>query len=86
MLGLVVFTGYQAAIGTINVQVGNYRGAYNSAWVGSMMAIIASFFLSWLGFYLVKGSVMRDRETGVGQIMASTPLTRPAVCIWQMAE
>ena len=41
------------------------------------MAIIASFFLSWLGFYLVKGSVMRDRETGVGQIMASTPLTRP---------
>ena len=54
MLGLVVFLGYQAAVGNINVQVGNYRGEYNSAWVGSMMAIIASFFLGLFGFYLVK--------------------------------
>jgi ABC-type transport system involved in multi-copper enzyme maturation permease subunit len=77
MLGLVVFLGYQAAIGNIYVQVGEYRGEFNSAWVGSMMAIIASFFLSWFGFYLVKGSVARDRETGVGQIIATTPLTRP---------
>jgi len=77
MLGAVVFLGYQAAIGNINVQVGNYRGEFNSAWVGIRMAIIASFFLSWLGFYLVKSSVARYRETGVGQIMVTTPLTRP---------
>jgi hypothetical protein len=76
MLGAVIFLGYQAAIGNVKVQVGDYRGEYNSAWVGSMMAVIASFFLGWLGFYLVKGSVARDRETGVGQIMATTPLTR----------
>jgi len=77
MLGLVVFLGYQAAIGNIYVQVGEYRGEFNSAWVGSMMAAIASAFLGWIGFYLVKGSVARDRETGVGQIMATTPLTCP---------
>jgi ABC-type transport system involved in multi-copper enzyme maturation permease subunit len=77
MLGLVVFLGYQAAIGNIYVQVGEYRGEFNSAWVGSMMSAIASAFLGWFGFYLVKGSVSRDRETGVGQIMATTPLTRP---------
>jgi hypothetical protein len=77
MLGAVVFLGYQAAIGNFTVQLGNYRGEFNSAWVGSMMAIIASFMLGWFGFYLVKGSVARDRETGVGQIMATTPLTRP---------
>ena len=77
MLGLVVFLGYQAAVGNIYVQVGEYRGEFNPAWVGSMMAIIASFFLGWFGFYLVIGSVARDRETGVGQIMATTPLTRP---------
>ena len=77
MLGAVVFLGYQAAIGNVRVQLGDYRGEFNSAWVGSMMAIIASFFLGWFGFYLVKGSVARDRETGVGQIMATTPLTRP---------
>jgi hypothetical protein len=77
MLGAVLFRGYLAAIGNVNVQLVDYRGEFNSAWVGSMMAIIASFFLSWFGFYLVKGSVARDRETGVGQIMATTPLTRP---------
>jgi len=77
MLGLVVFLGYQAAIGNIYVQVGEYRGEFNSAWVGSMMSAIASAFLGWFGFYLVKGSVARDHETGVGQIMATTPLTRP---------
>jgi ABC-type transport system involved in multi-copper enzyme maturation permease subunit len=76
MLGLVVFLGYQAAIGNVYVQVGDYRGEFNSAWVGSMMSIIASAFLGWFGFYLVKGSVTRDRETGVGQIIATTPLTR----------
>jgi ABC-type transport system involved in multi-copper enzyme maturation permease subunit len=77
MLGAVLFLGYQAATGNVTVQLGDYRGEYNSAWVGSMLAIIASFFLGWFGFYLVKGSVARDRETGVGQIMATTPLTRP---------
>lgn len=76
MLGLIVFLGYQAAIGNIYIQVGEYRGEFNSAWVGSMMSAIASVFLGWFGFYLVKGSVARDRETGVGQILATTPLTR----------
>ena len=77
MLGAVVFLGYQAAVGNIGVQLDDYRGEFNSAWVGSMLAIIASFFLGWFGFYLVKGSLARDRETGVGQVMATTPLTRP---------
>ena len=77
MLGLVVFLGYQTGIGNITLELGQYRGEYNSAWVGAMMSLIATFFLGWFGFYLVKGSVARDRETGVGQIMATTPLTRP---------
>ena len=45
------------------------------------MAIIASFCLGWFGFFLVKGSIARDRETGVGQIMAATPLSRPVYAI-----
>ncbi len=80
-LGSMVFLGYQAAIGNFTVQLGDYRGEFNSAWVGGMMAIIASLMLGWFGFYLVKGSVARDHETGVGQIMASTPLTRPLYTI-----
>ena len=42
-----------------------------------MMALIGAMFIGWFGFFLVKGSVARDRETGVGQIIATTPLTRP---------
>jgi hypothetical protein len=81
MLGLVVFLGYQTAIGNMSLELGLYRGEFNSAWVGAMMSLIATFFIGWFGFYLVKGSVARDRETGVGQIMATTPLTRPLYLI-----
>ncbi len=77
MLGLVLFLGYQAGIGNLNLSLGQYRGEFNSAWVGAMMALIGTMFIGWFGFFLVKGSVARDRETGVGQIMATTPLTRP---------
>jgi ABC-type transport system involved in multi-copper enzyme maturation permease subunit len=77
MLGLVLFLGYQAGIGNLNLALGQYRGEFNSAWVGAMMALIGAMFIGWFGFFLVKGSIARDRETGVGQIIATTPLTRP---------
>lgn len=77
MLGLVIFLGYQTAIGNLALELGQYRGEFNSAWVGAMMSLIGTLFIGWFGFYMVKGSVARDRETGVGQIMATTPLTRP---------
>lgn len=84
MVGLVVFLGYQTAIGNMALELGKYRGEYNSAWVGAMMSLITAFFLGWFGFYLVKGSLARDRETGVGQIMATTPLTRPLYLIGKL--
>ena len=77
VLGLVILLGYQTAVGNVRLQLGQYRGEFNSAWIAGMMSLIATFFLGWFGFYVVKGSVARDRETGVGQIMATTPLTRP---------
>ena len=86
MLGAVIFLGYQTAVGNVTMRLDEYRGVFNSAWVGSLMALISSFFLGWFGFYLVKGSVTRDRETGVGQIMATTPLTRPLYMIGKFAS
>lgn len=53
------------------------RGVYNSAWIGSMVALLASVLLSLPGFYLVKNAVERDRRTGVGEILATTPLSKP---------
>jgi hypothetical protein len=78
MLGLVVWLGYLSATGALVMSVPpNYVGEVNSPWVGALMTITVTFFLGWFGFYLVKGSVARDYETGVGQIIATTPLSRP---------
>ena len=53
-----------------------YRGVYNSAWVGSVVAAMTAWLLSLLGFYLVKGAIERDQETGVGQLIAASPLSK----------
>ncbi len=77
MLGLVLYLGYTVNAGQIALTLEGYRGVFNSAWVGSMMTLVVNFFLGWFGFYLVKNAISRDYETGVGQIMATTPLSRP---------
>lgn len=76
MLGAAVFLGSQVAVNNLTLQMDEYRGEINSAWVGSLMSLMGTFFIGWLGFYLVKGSIAHDRETGVGQILAATPMTR----------
>jgi len=78
MLGIVVWLGYLSASGQFPMFVSpNYIGVTNSAWAGGIMTITVSSLLTFVGFYLVKGSVHRDYATGVGQIMATTPLSRP---------
>ena len=62
----------------LTMQIGGWRGLYNSAWVGVVVALLASTFLSLAGFYLVKNAVSRDRASRVGEILAATPLSRPA--------
>jgi hypothetical protein len=78
MVALAVLLGYQVIDGLFILRLGSYRGEYNAAWIGTLMAITLAFFLSLLGFYLVRGSVQLDRQTGVGQILAATPLRRLA--------
>jgi len=58
------------------VDMDGWRGRYNSAWVGASVSLLTSLFLSLVGFYLVKNSLERDRRTGVGQVLAATPLSR----------
>ncbi|EPD52063.1 hypothetical protein HMPREF1210_01416 [Paenisporosarcina sp. HGH0030] len=52
------------------------RGIYNSAWVGSAIAVLASMLLSLPAFFLLNNAIERDMQTGVGQIIATTPITR----------
>ncbi len=56
------------------VSLGNYRGFYNSAWIGGMVAMCVPFF-TLLGFYVINNAVKRDIDTGVGQIIATTRVT-----------
>lgn len=73
-----VYLGYGSATGEISLRLGEYRGVYTSAWIGVMVSLITTTFLSLIGFYIVKNAVDRDRQTGVGEILASTPLSRTA--------
>jgi hypothetical protein len=73
-----LFAGYLVVTGKWTVRLGEYRGVYNSAWVGSLMGSASTIMLALFGFYLVKNSIDRDRETGVGEILATTPLSKLA--------
>ena len=76
-LASALYLAYAVAAEKVWVVVGNgYRGVYNSAWIGALMAICCSTFLSLVGFYIVKNSVQRDVDTRVGQILAATPMRK----------
>lgn len=80
-LGLTCWLGWLASEGTLRVELGPWRGVLDSAWIGGSLAVIAATFLSLFGGWLVRGTIARDRATGVGEILATTPLTRPAYLV-----
>ena len=73
-----VLLGYGAATGKVSIHLDEFRGVYTSAWIGTMVAMVTTTFVSLVGFYIVKNAIERDRRTGVGQILAATPLSKPA--------
>ena len=64
------------AVQIAGLNLGGYRATYNSAWIGAMTTLLMGEFFLLFAFYLLKGSVERDRRTGVGQILATTPMTK----------
>lgn len=75
-LAFTLYAAFEANRGNIVINVGKYRGVYNSAWLGLLLSLTATFLITIVGFYVIKNTVERDRHTGVGQILASTPLDR----------
>jgi hypothetical protein len=57
------------------MNAGGYRGIYNSAYAGTATALAGALWLMFGGFYVVRGAIARDQHTGVGQILAATPLS-----------
>lgn len=80
ILGIAIMIAYffvpPAEGGYVTLYLDNFRGIYNSAWVGASVAISTTLFLSLFGFYLVRNSIKRDEETGFGQIIASTSVSK----------
>jgi len=77
-LGIVAYAAYMFlppnGAKYVTLRFADYRGIYNSAWVGALVAMMSAVFISLAGFYIIKNAIARDRETGVGEIIASTPV------------
>ncbi len=70
------FFGFLVITGKWALRLGDYRGEYNSAWVGSLMASACTTMLGIIGFYLIKNTLSRDRQTRVGEILAASTLSK----------
>jgi ABC-type transport system involved in multi-copper enzyme maturation permease subunit len=85
ILAAVIYLGILVNNGALAIDLGpvktsqppvRYSGELNSAWIGTMTVMVINTFLGLLGFYLVGGCIKRDIHTGVGQIIATTPIRR----------
>ena len=56
------------------VNAGAHRGVYNSAYIGMVTALAGALWLSTAGFYVIRTAIARDRQTGVGELLAATPM------------
>ncbi|WP_433052747.1 hypothetical protein [Dactylosporangium sp. CS-033363] len=54
--------------------IGGFRGRYTSGYVGMVTALTSALWLTLVGFYLVRDAVARDGRTGVGQLLAASPM------------
>ncbi len=72
--------------GQLAISVDGARGRYSSAWTGLTLALFYSTMLAWLGFYLVRGTVLRDFDTRVWQLLVATPMTRSGYLVAKWAS
>lgn len=70
------FPPVDAGYSTLSLVDGS-RGRYSSGWMGMGLGLIySSLLLNLVGFYLVRGTLTRDFETRVWQLLVATPMTR----------
>lgn len=72
ILAMIFFPSVNAAYQTITL--GNYRGVYNSAWVGNTLAMLNVSFLPLILFYFIRGSIQQDASSKRGEIFAASRL------------
>ncbi len=57
------------------LSITGYKAANTSAWVGGVSAMLTTVVLSLYGFMLVNSGIKKDIDTGIGSIIATTPIT-----------
>ena len=62
----------------------HHRGYYSSAWIGMVLAML-SLLWGLVGFYLVRGTVQRDFDTRVWQLLGTTAMRRSAYLVAKWA-
>jgi hypothetical protein len=76
VLAATLFTCYEVYVGNIGISVSGFRGTMNSAWLGATMTLMATTLLGFFGFYIVNNSIALDEKSRVGQLLATTPLSK----------
>ena len=64
--------------GYVTMSIDGMRGRYSSAWIGMIAAMIYSALLSLAGFFLVRGTLVRDFETRTWELLVATTMHRSA--------
>jgi hypothetical protein len=80
ILGMALLVGYlyipPADSTMLALALGPWRGVYNSAWIGVVFGVLTVILLPLFGYFLIKNTLERDRLTLVGQIIATTPISK----------
>lgn len=71
---LIAYLGHLITGEGVTFVVGSYTGAATAAWFAGVTALAGTALLVIFGFYLVTGTIERDRRTGVGALVATTPI------------
>ena len=72
--------------GYMVVAIGDHhRGFYSSAWIGMVLAMM-SLLWGLVGFYLVRGTVQRDFDTRVWQLLGTSSMRRSAYLLAKWAS
>jgi ABC-type transport system involved in multi-copper enzyme maturation permease subunit len=81
----VVYLGYLVNVGSIELayqqpiegtdDFQTYYGEPTAGFIGLKAAVTGSFVVFLAGFYLLKGTLSRDRSLGISRLVASTPVS-----------
>jgi hypothetical protein len=75
-VAMVAWVAYMVASGQLSFRLDQYQGVMNAPWLGSVLAFVVCTVLGWLGFFLVNRAVDMDRRSGVGELLAASPISR----------